>query len=89
MRVLVPAIKNYQKLGSKGNATTGNYFCILMLASLLVTSLERNHLSLTAHASFERCERDAITNELSRIFVAKDLERARLLLSNLTDERLG
>ena len=43
----------------------------------------------TARASFEKCERDALQNEISRDLTLKTLFRARELFATLSDERLG
>ncbi|KAI8906770.1 hypothetical protein EDD86DRAFT_192926 [Gorgonomyces haynaldii] len=81
MRILVPAIRQYHKLGSKGNATTTNL--------LVMTLAERAEINGTARTSFERCEREALQNEIQRNMTLRRILRARELLGMLSDERVG
>jgi hypothetical protein len=93
MRIIVPAIKQYHKNGSKGSYTTE----ILLRDSNVLGSVSEEFKPMLLEPEFNRIGKNAfdnciyysLQNEITRHFTQKRLTEALEYLERMTDERIG
>ncbi|KAI9090171.1 hypothetical protein DFS34DRAFT_376408 [Phlyctochytrium arcticum] len=84
MRILVPAIRLYHKIGAKGNASIP-----LLLRDDMVIATVDFDFNRIAQASFDKCQATLLQTELLREYTFQILKHARHYHDRLADERTG
>ncbi|KAJ3056732.1 hypothetical protein HK097_004593 [Rhizophlyctis rosea] len=84
MKILVPAVKLYHRIGAKGNASTSH-----LLRDESVTQTVDFDYNRIAQAAFEKCQVTILQNELLRCYTQQILSHARRYYDRLSDERSG
>ncbi|KNC95831.1 uncharacterized protein SPPG_09577 [Spizellomyces punctatus DAOM BR117] len=84
MRILVPAVRLYHRIGAKGNASIP-----LLLRDEMVTATVDFDFNRIAQASFDKCQTTILQTELLREYTFQLLRQARSYHDRLADERTG
>ncbi|KAI8821098.1 uncharacterized protein EV422DRAFT_53275 [Fimicolochytrium jonesii] len=84
MKVMVPAIRLYHKMGAKGNASIP-----MLLRDEMVTATVDFDFNRIAQALFDRCQVAVLQTELQREYTFKLIRQTRIFYDRLADERTG
>lgn len=92
-KIIVPAIRAYVKLGSKGNQSTDT----LLTTEVIIGSIglkfqppsQQPGFNRLGRNLFEKCKQMVLQSEISRHFTMTSLTNAKRYFDRLTDERIG